>query len=249
MLTSNLVMLSGQSALQNALDVIANNVANANTTGFKREGVSFSSHMSRSAGVGGTAFNFAAANGTFRDISNGPITQTSNPLDVALQGQGYMQVQMPDGKTGYTRAGALQLNAQGQIVTQSGMPILDQGSQAITVPETTSQINISGDGAVTARVNNGADLAQLGKIAVVKFDNEQNMTPTGNGVYTTTQLSAPTPDTVIVQGAIEQSNVEPVREITAMIDISRAYERIANLISMTTDNHTSGLDKLAKSTV
>ena len=250
MFTPNLIMLSGQTALLSAMDVIANNVANANTTGFKRQSVSFDTYVSRAGNATNpkAELDFATTRGTFRDVSNGAIVSTGNPLDVAIQGAGYLQVRLPDGTTGYTRGGALQRNNEGQIVTLSGLPVLGDGGQGITVPETASQLNISGDGTVTARVSNGADLSQLGKITLVKFDNEQSLQAKGGGVYTSSQSPQPNTESTLVQGGIEQSNVQPVTEISSMIQIMRNYEQIANLISKINDTRGNALERLAKTT-
>jgi len=243
-------MLSGQMALSRSMDVIANNVANATTTGFKREGINFDTVMKSANGSGGSnkPLHFVTDRATYRDTSNGPITPTNNPLDLAIQGKGYFVVQMPDGSTGYTRAGSLSLDNQGRIVTQAGLPILDDGNAAITLPDTTSEINVASDGFVSARIDNGTDLAQLGKINLVQFNDEQNMQPQGSSIYTSTETPKAADDSAIKQGAIEQSNVNPVEEITSMIQIMRSYEQMTNMISNANDRHSQALDKLSKTT-
>lgn len=242
---SNLVLLSGQMALAQAMDVVSNNIANASTTGFKREAIAFDTLLSQGAATKKGPANFVFDRSTYRDTSTGPITGTGNPLDLAIEGQGYFQVQMPDGGTGYTRAGSFQLNADGEIVTQSGQKLIGDGG-AVTVPNTTSQINISGDGYITAKVDNGAALAQLGKIVVVKFDDEQKLQPAGNGLYVTTQTSQPAVDSVIKQGSLEQSNVQPVIEITNMIRVMRSYEQMANMISNENQRSNDAIQRLSK---
>ena len=248
---SNLVLLSGQVALAQAMDVVANNIANANTTGFKREGIAFNTYLKHDDRPGATnkkPTQFVYDRGTYRDTSAGPIVNTGNPLDLAIQGKGFFQIQMADGTTAYTRAGAFQLDPQGQIETLSGQPVMGDGGNPIIIPVTASQVNISGDGFVTARVDEGTQLAQIGKIPLVKFDNEQDMQAQGNGLYTTKQEAQEDKDAVIKQGAIEQSNVQPVTEITDMIQIMRSYEMAANMISNENERQTSAVQRLEKTT-
>jgi flagellar basal-body rod protein FlgF len=244
----SLVLLSGQMALSQAIDVVANNVANASTTGFKREGIEFDSLLT-SPTPGKKPISFVIDRATYRDTANGPIVPTGNPLDLAIQGPGYFEVQQPNGSTAYTRAGSFQLNADGEIVTLSGLRVLGDGGQAITLPSTVSEINVSGDGFITARTDNGKDLAQLGKLPVVTFDNEQQLQSAGNGLYTTGQTPTPATNSAIVEGSLEQSNVQPVIEITNMIRIMRTYEQVTNMISMENARHSAAIDKLSQTTV
>ncbi|HEU0118797.1 MAG TPA: flagellar basal-body rod protein FlgF [Alphaproteobacteria bacterium] len=246
MQTPSLVLLSNQQVLQRAMDVVANNVANASTTGYKRIGIEFDTLLQRSTPK--QSVNFVVDRATYRDTANGSLETTGNPLDLAIQGEGYFQVQTPSGNR-YTRGGSFQLNNQGEIVTASGQRVLDDNGQAIVVPDTSTQLNISGDGFVTARVDNGANLSQLGKIGIVKFANEQQVIPEGGGLYNTTQVSAPAEDSAIMQGTLEQSNVSPVMEMTQMIQIQRAYEQVSNLISQENTRLTGAMTTLSKTTV
>lgn len=242
----SLVLLSNQAALQRALDVVANNVANSSTNGFKRESVQFDSFLEKPES--GEAIDFVVDHATYRDTSVGPIAPTGNPLDLAIQGQGYLAVRMPDGTTRYTRSGTLKIDEQGELATLSGLPILSDGGQPITIPDTTTDLNISGDGFVSARTDNGVNLFQLGKIGLVKFKDEQELQAQGNGLYSTKQISTPAEDSTIVQGSVEQSNVQPVVEMTDMIKIMRSYEQTANLISQENTRLSSALTTLSKTT-
>ncbi len=243
---SNIVLLSGQLALSQAMDVVANNIANASTTGFKREGIAFDTILKQSAANANDTTNFVYDRATYRDVSNGPITPTGNNLDLAIQGEGYFSVKLPNGNTAYTRAGTFQLNTEGQLVTQSGLPVTGDGG-TISVPNTATAINISADGYVTAKVDNGAALAQLGKIGLVKFQNEQNMQPLGAGLYSSSETPQPAIESSIKQGSIEESNVQPVTEITNMIRIMRSYEQATNLITKDNDRATDAITRLVKS--
>ncbi len=243
--SASLVLISNQEALQRAMDVVANNVANSSTSGFKREGIEFDTLLTRTTPH--ESLNFVVDRATYRDASSGPINPTSNPLDFAIQGSGYFPVQTPQGIR-YTRAGAFELNTDGQIVTMSGDLLLGEGNQPITIPETATQINVSADGFVTAKVDNGASLAELGKVSVVKFDSEQALQPVGKGLYTTDQVPAPAENSGIVQGALEQSNVEPVVEMTQMIQIMRSYEQAVNLLGQENSRIDNALSTLSKTT-
>lgn len=247
MQTSNLVMLSGQMALSQAMDVVANNIANASTTGYKREAISFDTMVNRVDPSEKTSYVSDRTN--YRDASPGALTPTGNSLDLAIQGQGYLEVQTAQGIR-YTRAGSLQTNTAGEIVTLSGQKILNDGGQGITLPETVSQLNIGADGFVTARVDNGNALAELGKIAMVKFDDESQLQSLGNGLYATTQTAKPITDdsSQIVQGSLESSNVQAITEMTNMMSIMRSYEQMANMISTNNQLASSAIDKLGSTT-
>jgi len=243
---ANLVLLSTQEALQKSLDVVANNIANSSTTGFKREDIAFATYISRPES--GQKLNFVVPRATFRDASSGPITPTNNPLDLAIQGQGYFQVRGADGQPHFTRNGSFQLDTQGQIVTHAGELVLGDGGQPITIPDTATNINISSDGYITAKTDNGTSLAELGKIAVVKFDDEQKLQSEGAGLYTSSDPSKPAVGSSVVQGSLEESNVQAVTEMTQMIKIMRSYEQASSLISKEDDRRLDALTKLSKTT-
>lgn len=245
MLSPSLVLLSDQSAISRSMDIIANNVANSSTNGFKREGIEFDTYVSRPAA--NKTLNFVVDRATYRDASVGPIKTTGNPLDLAIEGSGYFEVQAPDGTTKYTRAGSFQLNSQGQIVNQSGYPVLSDGNAPITIPDTTRSVTITGDGTVSARVDDGVDLAVIGKVGLANFADEQQMQAQGGGLYTTSQTALPTTDSAtIVQGSLEESNVSPIEEMTAMIRIMRSYEQTSNLITQENQRLDNAISILSK---
>jgi flagellar basal-body rod protein FlgF len=243
--SANLVLLSNQEALQRSMDIVANNVANVSTTGFKREGIEFDTLLNVPAP--NESLEFVVDRATYRDAANGPILSTGNPLDIAIQGAGYLPVQTPQGIR-YTRSGSLQLNTDGELVTLSGDKVLGEGNQSITLPDTTFEINISADGFVSAKIDNGTSLAQIGKLSVVKFANEQALQAVGNGLYATDQEAVPADQSSVVQGALEQSNVQPVTEITQMIQIMRSYEQTVNLIGQENTRLDDAISKLSKTT-
>ncbi|MDD3370294.1 MAG: flagellar basal-body rod protein FlgF [Alphaproteobacteria bacterium] len=245
MFTTSLVLLSDQMALQRSADIVANNIANSSTTGFKRQGIQFETYVSRPAPKQSTSFVFDRA--TFRDTTQGVISQTGNPLDLAIQGEGYFQVQTPQGVQ-YTRNGAFSTDNQGQLVTSTGYPVLGDGGQPISMPEDVRDITVSGDGYITAQTGTGTSRAQLGKLGVVTFDINEAVTPTSGSMLTTTQVPVPVTGNVIVQGAIENSNVKPVTEITNLIKIQRAYEQASNMVGQENARLSNAIDKLAQTT-
>lgn len=241
-----LVLLSDQQALARVMDIVANNIANSTTTGFKREGVEFDTYLTQPAP--GQSISFVVDRATYRDIENGPLEKTANQLDLAISGTGYFSIQTPTG-THYTRGGAFTLDNQGQIVTQSGYPVLDDGGQPVIVPENATDINVSADGTISTKIAGQTASTELGKLHLVKFDNEQLMKQLGNGLYTTDQASTPTEEGSIIQGAVEQSNVKPVVEMTQMMQIMRMYEQATNLISQENQRQTDAINKLSKTSV
>ncbi|MCB1539225.1 MAG: flagellar basal-body rod protein FlgF [Rhodospirillales bacterium] len=217
------VGLSRLSALEADMDVIANNIANVNTPGFKASHVMFSEYLKKPQGMTET-LSMVQDQGTFRDLENGPIKRTDNALDVALEGKGYFGVQGPGGKTFYTRAGQFMLDTEGNLVTQQGYKVLDSGGASITLPGTARDINIDQTGQIST--NEG----QVASLMVEEFKNPQNMTAVGDSLYSTAEAGTPAEHTQVVQGAVEGSNTEGVVEMTHMIDVSRNYQHVARLL-------------------
>ena len=158
-----------------------------------------------------------------RDLSAGPMVGTQSPLDLAINGQGYFVVDTPDGER-YTRHGVFQLDDRGQIVTTEGNPVPNSGGAPMTVPLDTSSITITRDGTVSA------DAQELGQIKLVSFENPQALSKTGSGLYEAVdQTPTPDPDSEVLQGMVENSNVKGVIEMTRMIDTVRSYQAAAKL--------------------
>ncbi|NCC03562.1 MAG: flagellar basal-body rod protein FlgF [Proteobacteria bacterium] len=238
---AGLVLTSYQDSLARVMDVTANNIANVNTTGYKRENVAFDTYLVRPEAK--QIFNFAIDTGTYRDASQGPTMVTGGPLDVAVQGEGYIPVQTQEGIR-YTRSGSFQLNTDGELVTAAGDKVLGDGNQAITLPSDAQDILIGSDGTITAKSGSGTGVTQVGKISVMKFAEEQALVPVGDNLYTTDEVPEVSTDSRVVQGAIEQSNVQAVKEMTRMIEISRAYQRVANLLENEHERLSRALQKL-----
>lgn len=220
--------LSRQVALQEQMDIIANNVANMNTPGYRAQNMVFTEYLADpkeiEPGDKSDPLSMVLDYGQFQVTAPGPMRQTGNTLDVALQGPGYIGVNTPGG-TMYTRAGAFTLNNIGELVTTAGYKVAGAGGGAITIPDGAKEIRIAQDGSVTT------DQGQAGKIMIVEFANVQEIEQQGNGLYKAGQTQpVPAEKTKMVQGMLEGSNVNAVLEMTRMIDVSRAYQQTQSMI-------------------
>lgn len=242
------IAATGMSAQQTNLEVIANNIANINTTGFKRSRAEFtdllyetvqSQGISTQAGLEvvpeGAKLGLGTKLAAIREVHlQGVLNQTGNPFDLAINGDGWFQVAGPDGETQYTRAGALNLNQNGQVVTLNGLIVEPE----ITVPIDAKLVEISADGVVNAFFDNQAEPTELGQITLVTFTNEAGLEPLGSNLFAESSASgAPTTGTpgdvgygTINQGYLEASNVDAIKEITEMISAQRAYEMNSKVI-------------------
>jgi len=232
------IALSAQLALMRQADVIANNLANLSTTGFKGQHVLFAEYLSQTSS--GAPASYVQELGTIRDPSQGGFTQTGNPLDVAIQGDGYLAVDTPLGQR-FTRNGHFQLDTDGQVVTSQGYPVLSDGGSPLVIPQGSGEITIGADGNVTTP--QGA----VGRLQVVTFGNNQALTPTANGFFSTDQTPQPTTDAKIVQGALENSNVQPIVEITHLIAVQRGVEYAKDFTDTQGTMISNALDRLGKS--
>ena len=232
------VALSRQMTLRRQLDVISNNVANMNTTGFKQQRMLFTEFLER-PGMH-EQVSFVQDRAVVRDLTVGGLTQTGNPLDVALTGHGYFTVDTVNGPR-YSRAGNFRLNDQRQVVDGGGLPVLSDNGQPITIPDGTRDIKITGDGTVAT------ELGPVAKLNIVTFKNEQLMTEVGSGLYVSDEEPQPAPaDTKVAQGMLENSNVKPVVEMTAMIEIQRQYQSTQRLIDTEHERMRSAILKLGR---
>ncbi|MCP4581894.1 MAG: flagellar basal-body rod protein FlgG [candidate division Zixibacteria bacterium] len=232
---------SGMSAQQMNVDVIANNLANVNTSGYKRSKIEFQDILYqnlRSAGAESAAGSQVPISlevgygtrpsATQRNFSMGSLQLSGNPLDLAIEGNGFYQVLLPDGTTGYTRDGSFKMSADGQIVTSDGF-FLEPG---VTIPSDATDISVSADGLVSVLIPGEADPQELGQIELAKFINPAGLQAIGHNLYTISGASGdpilgnPSLDGFgrLNQGYLEMSNVEIVEEMVNMITAQRAYE-------------------------
>lgn len=247
-----LVGLSRQVALERELDVVANNLANINTTGFKSDGSLFEEFIGKTARSDKMAekdrkVSFVRDRTTWIDMSQGVMQRTGNPTDIAIDGEGFMVVQTPNGER-YTRNGALQINAQGQLVTADGNPVLGESGPIVFQPKDRN-IEISADGTIS--VQDGATTnteALRGKLRMVSIDNPGALLKQGANTFSVPDGLNVTPNTTgrFVQGSIEKSNVHSVLEMTRMIEVTRSYTQIATMVSTQADLQKSAIDKLAE---
>ena len=241
MIRSLWIAKTGMEGQQAKLDAISHNLANVGTNGFKRGGVLFEDLMYQNLRPAGAATSEQTQLPTglqvglgvkvaasVRNFSSGSLQQTGNPLDLAIKGNGFLQIQMPDGTTAYTRDGALQLDASGALVTSAGYAVLP----GITVPAAATAVSIAEDGTITASIPGQAAQQTLGQLQIAAFVNPAGLESKGGNLYGETSASG-TPNVgapgsgglgALQRGFVEGSNVNVVEELVSMIATQRAYE-------------------------
>jgi flagellar basal-body rod protein FlgF len=240
--------LSRQATLQRQMDIVSNNLANVDTVGFKVEQLLVDTQPGAPAkndGVKGPAL-FVLDGGVGRDFTEGDLRTTGRPLDVAIEGDAFFKIQTPQGER-YTKDGRFTLDAQGQLVTASGNPVMDAGGSTITLDPKNGEPTISSDGLISQRTPQGAS-TEVGKLGVVRFDTLSVLSKQGDGLYSNTSNATPVAakDVRMHQGMLEGSNVKPITEITNLIEVTRAYERITQMIQQNNDLSQNAIDRLAK---
>ena len=245
-----LIGLSRQMVLERQIDVVANNVANVNTTGYKSDRSLFQEYLASGAHednfVGSDRrVSYVQDRATFHDFSSGPSEQTKNPLDVAIDGGGFLVVQTAAGER-YTRDGGLQINNQGQLVTAAGDPVMGNSGPIVFQP-TDKQVSIASDGNVTVLEGSNTIDSVRGKLRLVNFADAQKLVKEGGNLYSAGQGIAAQPDTTsrVRQGFIEKSNVNSVHEMSRMIEITRTYTQISAMLQQQHDLHRTAVEKLA----
>ena len=235
------VAKTGLNAQQTRMQVIANNLANVNTVGFKSDRINFESLLYQITKVAGdptsegTALTSPLALGTGvravnteKKFSQGSMITTDNALDVAIDGDGFFEVLRPDGTMGYTRNGTFSRSATGLMTSQAGYVLQPE----ISIPDGASQITISQDGLMTAMLPGESAITELGQITIATFANPRGLTPIGENFFLSTAASGPANTGVpftegrgkLVQGNLEASNVNVVQQLVEMIETQRAYE-------------------------
>jgi len=240
------VALSHMMALKQQMDVTANNIANVNTTGYKAVELRLAEQKVEGKATGiapspQNTYSMVTTGGTIRDTRPGVITTTGNPLDLAIQGKGYFDVQNAAGDDRYTRNGVFQINADGLIVDMSGNPVQGDGG-SINIPKGTKSISIGNDGTVST------PKGTLGRIKLVEFTDQQALTHDGDNDLKAPPGADPQPveHPRILQGAIEGSNVNAITAMTQMIEVQRQYQSAANLVQSENDRTMGAIKDLSK---
>jgi flagellar basal-body rod protein FlgF len=237
--STGLILLSRETALQRQVDVLANNVANATTTGFKAQQVLLQTEKVKPQF--NDELNFVLDRATLRDTATGSLVQTGNELDFAIQGSGYFGVKTPQGIQ-YTRAGSFTLNNNGDLVTQEGYAVLSNDGQPLNVPVDAIQLSIDSSGRLLT------DKGEVGQLQLKAFKREQELKETERGLYQAQEAGERPTSTRIVQGAIEQSNVQPVVEMTRVTAAVRAYQQTMTLIQNEHDRLKNAIRTLGRVT-
>ena len=245
-----LIGLSRQTALERQLDVVANNIANVNTTGYKADNTLFEEYLNTPAHednfVGrDRRVSFVQDRGTFRNFTQGAVEETKNPLDLAIDGSAFLTVQTPGGER-YTRDGGLHINNLGQLVTVAGNQVLG-ATGPIVFQQTDHDISITPDGTVTVVEGNGRTDSIRGTLRLVNFTDAQKLLKEGLNLYAAGDGVAAQADTKssVRQGFIEKSNVNSVVEMSRMMEVSRAYTSIATLMQQASELQKSAIQALA----
>lgn len=238
------VALSRQMILRRQMEVVANNIANADTAGFKVEDLIIKADPQKIPKIDGgpSRINYVLDTAMSRDYAQGALTQTSNQTDVAIDGQGFFKIAAERGER-YTRDGRFGIDDQGRLVTRAGDPVQGDGGD-IKIDAAKGAVTIAKDGSISQ----GA--AKLGKLAIVRFDDMTGLQKDGDGLYAnTSNVSAnAAPDVKVHQGMVESSNVQPILQITNMIEVSRAYERMSKIIDQTAELDRQSIERLGRVT-
>ncbi len=235
-----LVAMSLQIANRRSLNIVANNIANMNTTGFKAENVLFEQILQEvSSGTEvGSKISFVQDKAVFRNFEDGGLVETGGAIDVALSGKGFFVIDTPDGRR-YTRNGNFQMDEEGRLVTSEQHPVLDITGNPIVIGPDENDIQIAKDGSIET------SLGPKTSFDVVTFDNLNDMRKVGGSMYETEQDPFPAENVSVHQGMIETSNVQPIMEITKMIEVSRAYQSAASMINDAEDLQRKAVDELS----
>jgi len=246
-----LIGLSRQVALTRELEAVANNIANLNTTGFKADGTLFEEYLMPVArdnqfSAADSRVSFVRDRATWHDLGQGPVQRTGNPLDVAIDGDAFFVVQTARGER-YTRNGAFQINANGELMTSEGDRVLGEGGP-IQFQSNDNNINIGRDGTVRVREGASATIdAARGKLRLVSFERPRRLQKDGGSRFLAPAGMDPQPAVraSVAQGAIEKSNVRAVVEMTRMIEITRTYSQVALMLQQQSEMRRTAIEKLS----
>jgi flagellar basal-body rod protein FlgF len=237
------IALSRQMTLRRELDIAANNLANVDTAGFKVEELLVATEngeRARNLGIDGPG-RFVLDTGLGRDFGQGAVSDTGNTFDFAIEGGGFFAIGGPEGER-YTRDGRFSPDANGRLVTADGLPVLGEGGAEIILDMTKPPPSVSADGIITQ----GAE--RVGRLQAVEFSARGVLSKDGDGYYRNTSNETPAPSTTskVRQGMVEGSNVQPIRQITDLIEITRAYETMAKMIESSNDLNRRTVERLGR---
>jgi flagellar basal-body rod protein FlgF len=233
--TPSYVALSSQMALQRQMDVLSNNIANSSTPAFRGERLVFAEYLARASGNASMVQDVGMA----RDTRQGPLTRTGNSLDLALKGEGYFVVDTPTGPR-ETRNGRFQLGPQGELVTSEGYTVHGESVQPVTLPADAADVTIGRDGTISTAQG------EAGKIQVVRFEDDRALVPAANGLYVTDAQPQPAADTAVLQGMVEESNVQPIVEMTRLMQVARSFAFSKEMVDGEHDRLKNAIDKLSR---
>jgi len=215
------VALSRQVSLERQMAVVAGNIANMNTHGYKSEQVLFETVLERAGEPGRVAF--VQDTGLLRDPAPGALEETGNPLDLAINGEGYFTVMTETGPR-YTRGGHFTIDENGQLAASGGQPLLDTGGAAIQLPPGSGTVSVARDGTIST------DDGIIGVVGLVRFADDAALSREGDSLLATDQVPEPVPAPDIAQGRLERSNVQPILEMTRMMETVRAFQNTQRLL-------------------
>jgi len=233
------IALSHQVALRRRMDTVANNLANVNTHGYQGQKMLFQEYVVSHRDHDDLSLVYDY--GAYRQLEQGPMQDTGNPLDLALEGNGYFVVETNQGER-YSRNGSFQINNNGEIVNSAGQAVLNAGGARMVVPEGTQEILIDEKG------NIATENGQIGQIQVVQFENPQKLNHIGGNLFEAADGAQALPDqnTRVIQGALEGSNVNAISEMTEMIEVHRAYERTSRILNNDHELRRNALGRFAR---
>jgi len=236
------VALSRQMTLRREMDIVANNIANVDTTGFKVETAMVRTDPSAKAKMidGPKSLKFVLDDGVIRDFTQGALRQTGGTFDMAIEGQGFFKVQTSAGER-YTRDGRFTLSPEGKLTTQAGAPLVGESGEIVVNPED-GPVTIAADGTVSQKAE------RIGKVDVMAFDDLSALSKDGDNLLRNTSNIQPTVSTAaqLRQGMLEASNVNSVMQITRMIEVSRAYESMAKTIEGSAELSRRSVERLGR---
>jgi flagellar basal-body rod protein FlgF len=239
--TPTYIALSRQMTLRSQMDVVANNIANANTPGFKAEMLLMSEVELPSDPT--TELSYVQDFATARDFSPGALRPTGNDLDLAIQGNGFFAVQTPEG-TRYTRVGRFELSGDGTLVTSQGYPVLSGGS-AVTLNPDDGPVNVAEDGSIsTDRARNGQQQQVVGKLDVVDFQNRAALTPAQDNLFDAGTEAPIAATGKVAQRMLEDSNVNSIVEMTNMIEVTRNYQAVQRFLDAENDRQRRAINSI-----